>query len=179
MSLSAHNACTWCSSLCTYSFRSHVALVSPWLSLAMAVLHYTPSFLVATVPVELSPGPVYVVFSSCHCWHHLLTSSGKVYGVLDMLLYHLLVCFCHLLSVFGVHAHAHTQETNLSPSLHAITLVTCAQCTQMLTTLLIALGRLSAARTVVNTGNCSPTLAGCTALPGSPHFDLAINCVYM
>ena len=159
MSLSVHNACTWCSSLCTYSFRSHVALVTPCLSLVMAVLHYTPSFLVAAVPVELSPGPVSVVFFPLL----LLTPSAlpapeEVYGVLDMLLYHLLVCFCHLLSVFGVHAHAHTQETNLSPSLPAITFVTCAQCTHMLLTSLIVLGRLPAARTVVNTRNCSPTL---------------------
>ena len=72
---------------------------------------------------------------------HLLHQLQEVDGVLDKFLYYFRICFCHLFSVFVVHARTHTQ-INLSLSLPAIVLVTCVH---MLTTLLIALGRLSAA----------------------------------
>ena len=74
----------------------------------------------------------------------------------------------------------HTQKTNLSPSLHAITLVTCAYCTHMLTTWCIALGRLPAAHTVVQ-GTAHPLLLRYTAPHDSPHVNLALYllCIYM
>ena len=111
-----------------------------YLSLAVAVLHYSPSFLVAAVTVEVSPDPVSVVISPIAI-ASASPAPEEVDGVLDKFLYYFWVCFCHLFSVFVVHARMHTQ-INLSLSLPAIVLVTCAH---MLTTLLIALGRLSAA----------------------------------
>ena len=88
----------------------------------------------------------------------LLTASAspapeEVDGVLDRLLYYLLICFYHLFSVFVVHTHpAHTNKF-VSFAGYSVA------------ALLLALGRLSAAHTVVNTGNRSPTLAGAHCSP--------------
>ena len=147
-----------------------------YLSLAVAVLHYSFSFLVAAVAVELSPGPESVVISPIAV-ASASPAPEEVDGVLNKLLYNLLVCFCHVFSVFVVHSRTHTQ-INLSPSLPAIALVTCAQCTHMLATLLITLGRLSATRTVINTGNHSPTLAEAHCSPLIAHMSISLLTAY-
>ena len=159
-------------------FTIHCIYGSPpvilYLSLALTVLHYSPSFLVAAVTVELSPGPVSVVFSPIAV-ASASPAPEEVDGVFDKLLYYLLVCFCHLFSVFVVHTCMRTQ-INFFPSLPAIVLVTCAQCTHMLTTLLIV-GCLLLILFSIQ-GTTHTLLLGRTAPPDSPHVDLAVNCNY-